>query len=100
MDNVIDDLYRSLLGNDSIPERLRLKREVTNMEFNELIDKVEKLVEYYKDKDYVPKKLAACFVDIYNQFSLREDFYPTEKLNLFEDIGVKLQELAYELFDE
>lgn len=99
IDDIVNFLYESLVSRGSIPERLRLKENVAIEELNELIEMTSKAVNYYKDKEYVPKKLAACFVDIYNQFSFREDFYSRDKINLYEDIGVKLQELAFELFE-
>lgn len=56
-------------------------------------------IEYYKGKSLVPKKLAMAMVDIFGAFCFNSGFSEKE-LRELEDIGMKLQEQALELFDE
>ncbi len=96
----IEFVYDGLVGTDSIPVKLRQKHPVDYDKLEQIIESVRFLVEYYKGNDMVPKKLAICFVDIYGAFQFNEDYFDEKTLNELEDIGILLQEMAYELFEE
>ena len=74
-----------LLGPESIPVRLRTRAEVTETEIAELMAAIDSLIAHYQDRETVPKKLAAAFVDIYNGFIPAEGAMSTEQAQRLED---------------
>lgn len=91
-------VYASLLGDDSIPQNLRMKQNLNQPRFDQLVAALRILIDQYADQNTVPKKLALCMVDIYSAFSFRPGFYSEEDSAKIEDAGILLQELATELF--
>jgi len=100
IDIVLEKVYGYLLGEDSIPNKIHLKKTVSSHEWLDLMDQLDILIGYYTGKKTVPKRLAECFVDIQNAFSVRSDFYSDEQMNKFEDWGIQLVDKAYELLSE
>ncbi|EGO8362052.1 hypothetical protein EYW98_22430 [Escherichia coli] len=87
-----------LLGNDSIPVRLRLKKDFSDDEVENLYKALDFLAEIYADEIMVPKVLGLALMDVYGMFSFRDGMYSKDKLIKFEDIGIELQEKAINLF--
>lgn len=87
-----------LLGPESIPVRLRTRAEVTETEIAELMAAIDSLIAHYQDREAVPKKLAAAFVDIYNGFIPAEGAMSTEQAQRLEDAAIALQDKACQLF--
>jgi hypothetical protein len=91
-------VYECLLGDNSIPQQLRMKQGLDHERFSQLTDAIRLLIDYYAGEDAVPKKLALCMVDVYGAFSFREGFYNDTDTVAIEDAGLLLQELATDLF--
>ncbi|MGS0943179.1 hypothetical protein [Pseudomonas luteola] len=91
---VIDKLN----SDHSIPVKLRSKQKITDKEVEALVKSIKFLIEHFKNKDRIPKTLAAAFIDIYGGFSLKEGYLTKDEAEKYEDLGIELQELAYELF--
>lgn len=91
----VDEL---LLGDDSIPIQLRQHQGLDSARFERLEDAIEVLIEHYREKDEVPKKLALAFVDISNYFYFTESEYTEAELEKFEDAAHRLTYLASQLF--
>ena len=87
-----------LLGQHSIPVRIRTRDEVTEAEIAELLAAVDFLIVHYRDQDTVPKRLAAAFVDIYNGFVQAGGQMSEEQAQRLEDVAIALQDKAYRLF--
>ncbi|BEG45564.1 hypothetical protein K6625_16635 [Escherichia coli] len=87
-----------LLGDDSIPVRLRLKKDFFDSEIEELYKALDFLAEIYADEIMVPKVLGLALMDVYGMFSFREGMYSKDELIKLEDIGIELQEKAINLF--
>ncbi|MEE4698547.1 hypothetical protein V2K91_25215 [Pseudomonas alliivorans] len=94
----IDLVCARLVGGNSIPVKIRSRDEVPQGEVDELFAAIDFLIDYYRGKGLIPKKLAFAFVDIYVGFSIRYDFFDEIESQRYEDIGITLQEKAYELF--
>ena len=94
----IDTVTELLLGEDSIPVQLRMHEELDRERFDRLVGALEQLVEEFRDADAVPKVLALAFIDISNHFFFPEGAYPQDELERIEDAGIRLSELANELF--
>ena len=92
---VVDEL---LLGPDSILVRLRAREGLDPAQYATLVAAVQVLVEHYRGKAEVPKRLALAFVDISNFFYYSEEAYPTDVLERLEDAAHELTQLANELF--
>ncbi|ASG72504.1 hypothetical protein EXA76_22915 [Salmonella enterica subsp. enterica serovar Stanleyville] len=87
-----------LLGDNSIPVRLRLKRDFSDDEVEDLYKALDFLSEVYADEPTVPKILGLALMDLYGMFSFREGMYSKDKLIKLENIGIELQEKAINLF--
>jgi hypothetical protein len=98
-EEAIEIVYSALLGETSIPVSIRNMDGVDKIQYEELKKSILFLIDYYKDKDDVPKKLAQVFVDISNFFFVPNLNYSEEDHELFEDYGIELTALASELFD-
>lgn len=79
--------------------KLRAFRELDREMLGQVQEALSFAIEYYKGKSLVPKKLAMAMVDIFGVFCFNSGFSEKE-LRELEDIGMKLQEQALELFDE
>ncbi|WP_228860253.1 hypothetical protein [Xenorhabdus sp. PB61.4] len=90
-------VFDKLLGENSIPVRLRTKNSFSMDEIKILYHALDFLIDFYHDKTEIPKKLALAFVDVYGAFSFREGMYDEEMLNELEDIGIELQDKAIQL---
>lgn len=95
----IEIVYNALLSDTSIPVSIRNMDGVNKIQYEELKKSILFLIDYYKDKDNVPKKLAQSFVDISNYFFVPNLKYSEEELEIFEDYAIELSELANKLFD-
>lgn len=60
---------------------------------------IDVVMENYKNKKTVPKRLAFAFVDIGTYFYFKDDWYPPEIQEELEDAAHKLISLAHQLFD-
>lgn len=94
--NIIED---ELIGVNSIPAKLRNEHFFDKEAFQKLINALEVAIEIFKDQIQVPKKLALCFIDISNHFFVDDKFFSQDEIEVIEDAGMKLSELANKLFD-
>lgn len=95
----IDIIYEGLIGDKSIPNDLRMNKKLDYHRLENIVSAINFLIIFYKEKSSIPKKLAYCFVDVYGLFQFKQDFFSEEILIEYENIGVKLQELGYQLFN-
>ncbi|MFK7050541.1 hypothetical protein FLACOL_00241 [Flavobacterium columnare] len=99
-EEAIKNVYNALLSETSIPVSIRNMEGVDKVQYEELKKNIIFLIDYYKDRDNVPKKLALAFVDISNYFFVPNLNYSEEDSERFEDYGIELSELANKLFDD
>ncbi|GKQ49101.1 hypothetical protein [Pseudomonas syringae] len=98
-ESAVELVCARLVEENSIPVKIRTRNIVSDEEVGELLQAVDFLISYYKERDDIPKKLALAFVDIYVGFNVVAEFYSGIEIQRFEDIGITLQEKAYELFE-
>lgn len=98
VDAAIDMVCARLIGDASIPLKIRTRAEVSDDEVRELFSAIDVLTAHYADKDTVPKRLALAFVDVYGSFSITEASVGRDAMQRFEDIGIALQDRADALF--
>ncbi|MGE8036675.1 hypothetical protein [Lysinibacillus sp. NPDC093692] len=91
-------VYEFTIGDNSILRELRGGKGLNQQSYKLLIEAMKKLIEEYKDKSEVPKKLALCFVDINNYFYFNEGKYTEEEERELEDAVHEISYLAEELF--
>jgi hypothetical protein len=99
IENALKRVEDLLLGSESIPVQLRNKEGLDEEKFDSLVETLGWLIDYYNDKDSVPKVLALSFVDLNNYFFVDEMGYSDEDIEKIEDAGIKLSELANQLFE-
>ncbi|SFP61095.1 hypothetical protein [Parafilimonas terrae] len=92
-------VYENILGMNSLSNKLSDRLGLDEEQFQETVRALELLIDHYKNELAVPKKLALCMVDIYGAFDFDRSYY-TDKSDRekIEDAGIKLQQLAMELF--
>jgi hypothetical protein len=95
----IQIIEQELIGENSIPCKLRNEHFFDKLAFERLVNSVEEAINYYKEQDNIPKKLALCFVDISNHFFVDSDYFSENEIEEIEDAGMELSELANKLFD-
>ena len=95
IEQAIETIYTGLVSEESVPVKLRAFRELDR----EMLGQVQEALSFAIGKSLVPKKLAMAMVDIFGAFCFNSGFSEKE-LRELEDIGMKLQEQALELFDE
>lgn len=98
VDTAIDMVCARLIGDASIPLKIRTRADVSDDEVQELFSAIDFLTAHYADKDTVPKRLALAFVDVYGSFRIAEAFVGRDAMQRFEDIGIALQDKADALF--
>ncbi|MBI6703384.1 hypothetical protein [Pseudomonas viridiflava] len=94
----IDLVCARLLDSTSIPVKIRSRNKVSQSEVDELFAAIDFLIDYYRGEELIPRKLALAFVDVYVGFSIKDGFFDDIESQRYEDIGISLQEKAYELF--
>ena len=94
----IDMVCARLIGDASIPLKIRSRADVSEDEVQEMFSAIDFLTAHYADKDTVPKRLALAFVDVYGRFSIAEALVGRDAMQRFEDIGITLQDKADALF--
>jgi hypothetical protein len=97
-DKALKIVYDKIIGIDSIPLSIREMKGVNADNFQELKSAIIYLIEYYGNKDDVPKELALAFVDISNYFFVPNLNYTEREHEKLEDYGIELSELANKLF--
>ena len=99
VERIIEIIYNGLYaGENSIPTKLRVYRELDREQLKDIIEALDYAINYYKSKEFIPKKLAISMVDILTLFSFREGFFNKDFSEELESIGIELVEKAYELF--
>ena len=100
IEQAIDIIYNGLVSENSVPVKLRAYRELDLEQLDQVKKALAFALEYYRDKKFVPKKIAMAMVDIYGAFSFKKGDFEDKTLQELEDIGIELQEKAMELFSE
>jgi hypothetical protein len=97
-ENALKIVFDKLLGDDSIPVRLRVKKSISDDEYDLLYEALDFLAVVYANEKTIPKMLGLALMDVYGMFSFKEGMYSEEKREKLEDIGIELQEKAITLF--
>ena len=100
IEQAIETIYSGLVSENSVPVQLSARRYLDLEQLDQVRKALEFALEYYKDKEYVPKKIAMAMVDIYGAFSFKKGYFEDKVLVELEDIGIELQEKAMELFSD
>ena len=95
----LEIVEKRLVGIESIPISIRQMKGVDENEYDELINSISFLTDYFREKENVPKILALAFVDVSNYFFVPNLGYSKQEQEKLEDYGIKLSELANQLFD-
>ncbi|QPQ31197.1 hypothetical protein [Lysinibacillus sp. JNUCC 51] len=99
VEEALEIVYENTIGDNSILRELQGGKGLNHQSYRLLIEAMKKLIEEYKDKSEVPKKLALCFVDISNYFYFNEGKYTKEEKEEFEDVVHEISSLAGKLFE-
>lgn len=96
----IDTVYAELSGEECIPIKLRLGEGLNEAAMDRVRNALRFLIDRWRLNPYVPKRLAAAFVDIQSSMEWGWDQYGESEQNRIEDAAVELVSLANELFDD
>jgi len=95
----IETVYEELAGLNCIPIKLRRGEGLDDAAMNRVREAIHFLNERWSERPYVPKRLAAAFVDIQASMEWGRDQYSEEEQVKIEDAGIELVTLANALFD-
>jgi hypothetical protein len=98
MEQFEENIYNLLLGEKSIPVKLRLKDNVDN-DYKILLEELEKLTKKYSGKNSIPKKLGYAFLDISNYFEFSDRLYSENELDNIEDMKNSIMEKLIEFYE-
>lgn len=96
---IIKIIEQELIGDNSIPCKLRNEHFFDKQAFKKLVNSIHKAIDFYKDQDNIPKRIALCFVDVSNNFFVDSNFFTESEMEEIEDAGMELSKLANQLFD-
>ena len=99
IEQAIETIYTGLVSEESVPVKLRAFRELDREMLGQVQEALSFDIEYYKGKSLLPTILAMAWDQFVGGFWFNSGFSEKE-LRELEDIGMKLQEQALELFDE
>jgi hypothetical protein len=99
-DEAVELVYEGLAGMESIPVKLRMGEGLDTRQLASVQGALRLLIERWKGRPTVPKRLAAAFVDLQGAMEVNRDSYPEAVQESIEDAAVDLLALAWELFEE
>ena len=94
IEDQIATIEDGLVGEDSIPARLRSERVFDREKFRLVVSAMQEAARYYRNEALVPKRLALCFVDVSTHFFVSEEYFSEDEVEEIEDAGMKLSRLA------
>ncbi len=95
----LDLVYARLLGEHSLPVKIRTRQPLCKQEVEALFLAIDFLTTHYKDHELIPKTLASAFVDIHGSFSVSDEVVGEVEARWYEAIGIALQDKAYALLE-
>jgi len=98
IETAIKIIEEGLIGEESLPVKIRVNKTIDRQLYKEVVDAINFLIGKFKNEDNIPKLLALCFVDISNHFYIDPDTISEEQATEIEDMGMKISELANQLF--
>ncbi len=93
-------LHEGLVGLASLPVELRERRGLDREQLARVEHALELLKRVYADRDTVPKRLAAAFVDIQGGMEQGRGWYSEAEQHEIQDAADRLTMAAYELLGE
>lgn len=97
-DQKIGFVFECLVGEQSIPAQLRMKRGLNEERFTRLISVLQELTGECAGGATIDKRLAFAFVDIRTAFDGAIRLYSGAVAERIEDAAEQLVDLAYGLF--
>lgn len=99
-DEAVDVVCAGLGGMDGIPVKLRMGDGLDTRQLEDVKRALRLLIERWKGRPTVPKRLAAVFVDLQGAMEVNRDHYPEPVQEAIEDAATDLLALAWELFED
>jgi hypothetical protein len=96
----IETVYEELAGEQCIPIKLRRGEGLDEAALNRVRQSLILLTELWKHMPYVPKRIAAAFVDIQSSMEWGRDQYSEGEQQRIEDAAIELVSLANDLFED
>jgi hypothetical protein len=93
-----ENIYELLLGENSIPVKLRLKENVDN-EYKILLEELDKLIIKYTGEKTIPKRLSYAFLNISNYFEFSDRLYNENELENIEDMKNNILEKLIDFYE-
>lgn len=89
----------TLLSDQSIPAKLWMKDGIDQDAVARLENAMESLITVFRARDYVPKKVAAAFLDLTPDFERAMDLYSEEEQRRIEDLKLDIISRAHDLLE-
>jgi hypothetical protein len=95
----IEVVEETLLNDQSIPAKLWMKQGIDKEAVARLENAIENLITIFQSRDYVPKKIAAAFLDLTPDFERALDLYSEQEQRHIEDLKLRIISRAHDLLD-
>ena len=100
IETALKNLNELLVGESSIPVDLNNRSiGIDESKVSKLMDTLDFLIEYYSDKDEIPKSLAFAFVDISKAFERCLPLYSEVEQDRIFDLKEDIVSKGYEIFE-
>jgi hypothetical protein len=92
-------VHRGLVSQESLPVRLRMGEGLDEEQLAQVKGALHFLVERWRHRTEVPKRVAAAYVDLQSSMQWGWDRYSETEQIAIEDAANELVDLAYQLFE-
>ena len=98
-EDAIATITETLTGDRSIPLQLAMKQGIDEAGVRRLEEAVQFLIPLFRQRDRVPKAVAAAFLDLTPDFERAMDLYPETVQRRIEDLKLHVIDLAHDLLE-
>lgn len=96
----VEVIYEGLAGERSIPIKLSLGEGLDKDMLSQVEAAIRFLIERWRDRPEVPKRLAAAFLDLQTAMQWGGNLYSEKEQEEIEDASIELIQMAWELFEQ
>lgn len=96
LDKHIEVLENKLFDDNGLLIKLRLGKGLDESKVKEICDSLSELIDELKNVDYIPKRLALIFVDLYSAVESTCSLYNEEEINKIMDFADIIMNLVRE----
>lgn len=98
VDNMLDELYELVLGENGFLMELRCKNKFNEQMYLNIKEKLQDLVDEWKKMDFIPKYALLIIVELIDCMSSGNKFLNKEDAIKVEDGSLEIKDIVYCLY--